>query len=192
MSMNRRHVLGYLLALPGLGACGTADNYSDTLAFVVDGANLRLDGIVNSKSLRQFEEIMAENPQVRTIVFGNIEGSTDQEIVVEMGYRIRERGLSTVMLQNSVVSSGGVDLFLAGATRQIAPGAIVGVHDWENGQGRGRDFPADSPWHEPTRSYIANMLGSDAFYWFTLNAAPHNGVHDMSRAEMARYGLITL
>jgi hypothetical protein len=34
-------------------------------------------------------------------------------------------------------------------------------------------------------------LGSDAFYWFTLQAAPFDGVYLMNRGDMIRFGLIT-
>ncbi len=174
-----------------LVACGSAENRAVTLDLEVQGNVLTLNGIINSRALGQFEDVMADNPQVTTVVLADLQGSTDDQVVVEMGYRIRERGLATRLLANSQVFSGGVDLFLAGTQRTIAQGAVVGVHEWDSGVGSAREFARDSWRHEPTRGYIADMLGSDAFYWFTVEAAAFDDVHIMSRAEMARYGLMT-
>ena len=35
------------------------------------------------------------------------------------------------------------------------------------------------------------MLGDDAFYWFTIEAAPADDIYEMSDAEIAEYGLLT-
>ena len=36
-----------------------------------------------------------------------------------------------------------------------------------------------------------DMLGADDFYWFTIEAAPADGIHIMSNEEIARFGLVT-
>ncbi len=35
------------------------------------------------------------------------------------------------------------------------------------------------------------MLGNDEFYWFTLEAASADDIHEMSLAEVERFGLLT-
>lgn len=185
------------LALPvvmslGLTGCETVENFSSTLEMEVSGEVLTLNGIINTRALGQFDAVLAENPQVQLIILDQVEGSTDGDVVAEMGYLIRDLGLATRMNANSAVYSGGVDLFLGGVDRVVMPGAIVGVHEWATGFGTGgRDIPRDSNQHEPTRGYIADMLGSDAFYWFTLEAAPFDGVHEMTRAELVQFGVVT-
>lgn len=174
-----------------LTACGTLENMGQTLDIQVDGPVMRMDGIINSQSLGNFVDVLDDNPGVTTVELGRIEGSLDGEVVAEMGYIIRDAGLATRMRGSSQVFSGGVDLFLGGVDRRVAPGAIVGVHEWETGFGRARDFARDDPAHEPTRGYIEDMLGTDAFYWFTLEAAAFDEVHVMSRQEMLRYGVVT-
>ena len=38
---------------------------------------------------------------------------------------------------------------------------------------------------------IEDMLGSDEFYWFTINAAPVDDIHRMTNDEIVRFGLLT-
>ena len=73
----------------------------------------------------------------------------------------------------------------------MARGASIGVHSWRNGYREGSSYPPSSSEHDLTRDYIADMLGNDAFYWFTLQAAPSDEIHEMTAAEIARFGLLT-
>jgi hypothetical protein len=141
--------------------------------------------------LRQFTQTLDDNPALREVVLGDVEGSIDDEVVAEMGYALRERGLNTRMTADSEVFSGGVDLFLAGVERSVAAGAVMGVHEWKSGFGSARDYPRNSSEHDQTRDFTEDMLGSDAFYWFTIEAAPFDDVHVMTRNEMIKYGVVT-
>ncbi len=172
-------------------ACGVVENASDGTRMRVDGDWLLLSGTITSRTPAAFERMLAENPQVNTVVETQVDGSIDGEATIAMGYRIRALGLNTHLLADSIVDSGGVDLFLAGRRRTIAPGASIGVHSWRNGYREGSSYPRNSPEHEMTRGYIEDMLGSDAFYWFSLDAAPSDGLHEMTAAEIARFGLVT-
>ena len=75
----------------------------------------------------------------------------------------------------------------------MEPGARIGVHSWydDDDEMDGVDYPRDAPDHELNRRYVEDMLGTDAFYWFTLEAAPADGMHYMTEAEIARFGLLT-
>lgn len=194
-SVSRRNFLiggGALAVIAGIAACGGPENYSDTLTIMAQGNQLRLDGVINARSPRDFTDALDANPNIAEVYLGQIKGSVDPVAVARMGRLIRGKGLITRMDTHSAVFSGGVDLHLGGIRRIVAPGASVGVHDWVNSYGeQGRDFRRDARAHEPTRGYTAEMLGTDAFYWFALNAAPHDQVHFMTRAELQRYGLIT-
>jgi len=89
-----------------------------------------------------------------------------------------------------LIESGAVDLFLAGVRRSVANGATVGVHSWADGFGEGSSYPRDAPEHRALAQYTRDMLGSDAFYWFSLNAAPSDQIYRMNRREMQKYGVI--
>lgn len=180
-----------LFGLALLAGCGALDQYKTTLEIQVEGPVLRLDGVINTRSAEQFYDALDANPQLQVIELGVIDGAIDTEAATYMGYAIRDLGLATRLRSNSEVYSGGVDLFLAGSDRHVEPGGVLGVHEWHNGFGSGRDYNRGSRQHEPMRGYIEDMLGSDAFYWFTLQAAAYDQLHVMTRDEMIRYGVVT-
>lgn len=187
---------GFLLcALALLGACDRAEvaylNYVTTTSFEVDGERLYMNGEINAKTLGQFEDVLAENPQIRVLVEETVPGSLDDETMIELAYRVREYGLDTYLKSDSDIASGGVDLFLAGVNRIMERGAAVGVHSWQDGVQDAKDYPRDAPEHEMNRKYIEDMLGSDAFYWFTIYAAPADDIYQMSETEIVKYGLVT-
>ncbi len=177
-----------VLALFG---CAIADNAVDRAEFEVQGTRLLMSGEITSRTPGNFERLIAENPQITTIVQGYMPGSLDDEAVVQMGYRVRELGLNTHLTADSEIYSGAVDLFLAGRTRTMQRGAVIGVHSWADGFGEGAQYPRGAPEHRTNADYTADMLGSEAFYWFTLQAAPSRGIHEMTGAEIARFGLLT-
>ena len=190
--MKKIFTLGAALVLAGCAAISVvALSFGETTEFSVDGTRLLMTGEINSRTLDQFEEIYADNPQIRTLVELNVPGSADDETMIALAYRVRGLGLDTELRADSEIYSGGVDLFLAGVNRVIADGAVLGVHSWSDGQRDAADYPRNSPEHEMNRKYIEDMLGSDEFYWFTIYAAPADGIHVMTRAEIAKYGLAT-
>lgn len=152
-----------------------------------------MQGTVNERSPAQLSAVLAENPQVVTIVQLYCPGSDDDDANLAMAREVRARGLSTHLTSTSHIASGCVDFFIAGRRRTMEPGARIGVHAWfdDDDQMEATDYPRDSEEHEMNRKYIADMLGSDAFYWFTIGAASADGMHYMSREEIARYGLLT-
>lgn len=70
-------------------------------------------------------------------------------------------------------------------------GASIGVHSWFDGEREANDYPGESPEHERNRHYIETMIGSDAFYWFTIQAASYDDIHWMSGREIQNHGLLT-
>lgn len=162
-----------------------------TMRLVVNGDVVMLDGIINAKSYRQFSDMIAENPQITTLVQGEVLGSIDDDVNIKLGYYVRELGLNTHLTAQSNIQSGGVDLFLAGVRRTMEAGAVLGVHSWTDNTVDGADLPRDSAEHDLTKDYIAAMLGSTAFYWFTLSAAPSDGMYFMTSDDVEKYGLVT-
>ena len=198
MRRTRRTLLMTSLMLVialGLSACGQvavlALNSVQTSEFRVDGPRLYLSGEINSKTLEQFNAVHAAHPGLTTLVLLDVPGSLDDDTMIALGYRVRELGLNTHLTANSEIHSGGVDLFLAGVRRSAEPGATLGVHAWSDGRREATDYPPSAPEHELNRRYIEVMLGDDAFYWFTLRAAPASDIHIMTPAEIQRYGLLT-
>jgi len=173
------------------GLAGQAQAECEPSVFTIQGDVLILNGEIGSGTLDQFDAIMDDNPQITTLREGYVAGSCDDDTMIELSYRVRDLGLNTELLADSEVYSGGTDLFLAGVNRRMEQGAIIGVHSWSDGTNDAVDFPRTSPEHEMNRAYIADMLMDDAFYWFTIEAAPADGMHNMTAAEIEKYGLLT-
>lgn len=166
-------------------------NQVTTTEFRVEGQLLFMQGDINSKTLGQFEEVITANPEITTLVELTVPGSLDDDTMIALAYRVRELGLNTHLTASSEIYSGGVDLFLAGVERTMESGAMIGVHSWSDGIREAKDYPRDSPEHEQNRLYIERMLGDDAFYWFTIYAAPADDIYLMTDAEIGQYGLLT-
>jgi len=162
-----------------------------TTRLEVSGDRLMVSGEINALTLEQFEEVMAALPDIKTLVLTGISGSSDDATNVRLGYRVRELGLSTHVPPGAEIYSGGVDLFLAGVRRTVGEGAVLGVHSWADDAREGADYPKDSPVHDEIRTYTAAMLGDDRFYWFTLSAAPADGIHVMKETEIREFDLVT-
>lgn len=161
--------------------------------FTVDGEMLFMNGEINSKTPKQLKKIIEDNPQVKTIVMLIVPGSNDDDANFPMARWIREKGLDTYLTKDSVVASGGTDLFLAGNKRTMEAGAKIGVHSWKDmGTGKeAKDIPKDSEEHEMNRKYIEDMLGKDDFYWYTIYAAPANDIYFMTDEEIVKYNMVT-
>jgi hypothetical protein len=96
--------------------------------FEVKGDEVYMSGSINSKTYNQFVKLIEENPQVKTVVQLNIEGSFDRNITRKVAYFIRERKLNTKLLSYSDINSGAVDLFLAGVKRTMERGAYIEIN----------------------------------------------------------------
>ena len=190
----RWRLFAALLSLPVAG-CGalevTALNFIETTEFAVEGEALMMTGEVNSRTLGQFRDVMAAHPDIEVLVLLDVPGSIDDDTNLALGHRVREAGLQTHLRSTSYVASGGVDLFLAGVRRTMEEGAVLGVHGWADLTSEAADYPPEAPEHDTYVAYTRRMLGSDAFYWFTIHAAPSESIHEMSSSEIARYGLLT-
>ncbi|MFY2509185.1 hypothetical protein ACN3E9_13055 [Vibrio pectenicida] len=143
-----------------------------------------------------------------TLVFDSeIDGSSDDEINMYTGLFIREAGIHTKINQSGSVFSGGTDLFTAGKTRtlelnnsnvSVEENEQVGIHSWAEIDSSGKIIEATSiPYtneaHRAQATYFQHMLGDIGidFYLFTLESAPHDGEHYMTRSELELYGVTT-
>lgn len=194
--INRLSAAGWLFCLAAIPLAGAAQDLDEVTVFQVTGewrGVLLMEGTINSDTPHQLSAILEAEPQIRTIVLLRCLGSSDDEANFPMARGVRARGLNTHLTATSEIYSGCVDFFLAGNVRTMEPGARVGVHSWydDDDEMDGVDYPRDAPDHELNRRYVEDMLGTDAFYWFTLEAAPADGMHYMTGDEIARYGLLT-
>ena len=166
-------------------------NMREITKFEVVGDQLIMNDEINSQTLKQFNKIIAENPEIKTLVEGQVPGSNDDDTMIALAYRVRELGLNTHLNSDSAIYSGGVDLFLAGVERTMEKGAVIGVHSWSDGFKTAIEYSREAPEHEQNRKYIEDMIGDDSFYWFTIEAAPFDSILEMTAEDIKKYGLIT-
>lgn len=174
----------------GAAACGAASD--ESASFAVVGSTATMTGVIDSTTPEELESLIEDHPEVTTISLADVPGSADDEANIRAARLVRSAGLSTHVPADGEIASGGVDFFLAGVTRTYDEGARFGVHSWAANDGtEGIDVPVDDAQHQLYLGYYAEVDVPDAFYWFTLEAAPANDIHWMDTAELATYGFAT-
>lgn len=185
-----------LLTILGLlaMACSstTNDGVEQSAEFTVEGVTATMTGVIDSSTPAAVRSLLADNPEVVTIIMQDVPGSADDEANLEASRLIRAAGLGTHLNADGQVASGGVDFYLAGSDRTFDEGASFGVHSWADGNGtEGKDIPEDDPQHRLYLDYYDEIGISEDFYWFTLEAAPAADIHFMTAAELQTYGFAT-
>ena len=160
------------------------------LRFDVEGTTAVMTGDLRSNATSRFERLFEEYPDLEWIELLDCPGSLDDDAVAEAGRLVREEGINTRVPSDGEIYSGAVDLFIAGVEREYVEGGVVGVHSWSDGIVEGTDLEMDAPVHRLYLEYYNDMGIPEDFYWFTLEAAPYDGIHEMTREEMLQYGLI--
>lgn len=155
----------------------------------IENTKAYVNGILGKKFHKRFVKAINENPKVKTIVLEKIPGSINDEWNVKTCIFLHEKGLNTELLPHSIIESGGVDLFISGNKRRIAKGAEIGVHSWSDLKKDGIEYPKDSQEHEIFIDFFEKIDFDINFYWYTLKAAPANGMHYMSNKEIKLYNL---
>lgn len=158
-----------------------------------DKQRLYMQGVIYGYTLRDIQKVLDTNPQVTTLVMQEVPGSVDDEINLLASREIRKRNIATYIPEDGWVASGGTDMFLAGAKRSAHSSARLGVHSWSWGDGETEalDFPRDHVEHKKYLDYYAEMHIPAAFYWYTLEAAPAEQMHWMTKDEIKRYQVFT-
>lgn len=162
--------------------------------FIIDENTVGVDNVIDSMAPNRFRALMKAWPSIKTVKIIECPGTVDDEANLVLARMIRDAGLKTHIPSNGSARSGGVELFLAGAEHRAEPGAELGVHSWVDEYGReARDYPVNDPIHlEYIRYYIDMGFTPEKareFYTFTNAVAPHDGIHIMSRRELAHFNI---
>ena len=173
-----------------------AEPADERLVMEVRGDLLFARGVVNGDSQRETVALLNESPSVRTLVLTWVPGSADDETNLAMARMLRHAGMTTYLPREAMVASGGTDLLLSGARRIVECDVQVGVHSWAGGRWifglvNGDELPRDDPEHRSYLDYYRDIGISEAFYWFTLEAAPPDSIHWMTDDEIEHYGVPT-
>ncbi len=182
---------GLLLGAVSL-VCGCSELDYAPMTFSSDGTHIVAVGDIDGGTAGRFRQIRAAHPEARTLVLEYVGGSVNDQANLRFSRQVRSAGFKTVVPSGGLVASGGTDLFLAGVERTLQAGACVGVHSWSGGDGReGRFVPTDDPEHAEYVAFYQDLGIDPAFYWYTLAAAPSDGMHWMTLGEARRFGLTT-
>ena len=179
------------------------DLYKNALG--ITPAEGRINSTLGMTTFLQLSAIVRHYPRQKLVLKfnNNIGGSADDDINMYTGLMIHNHRMTTVVTPMGSVFSGGTDLFAAGtarilqrstATDHIEINRQIGVHSWSDGQKTATEIPYTDESHRKQATYFKTMLGNTGidFYIFTLNSAPFDGEHWITKAESDKYGLITL
>lgn len=163
----------------------------NSAAFTVVGNEATMNGIIDGNTPARVRALLMNHPEVDTIAMDNVPGSDNDSANVTAARLVRQAGLATHIVSNGVVSSGGVDFFLAGAVRSIHPSVCeVGVHSWSGGGvADASTLPRGDRRHLLYLSYYRDIgIGQD-FYFFTLGAADADDIYNMDDTDLALFGM---
>ncbi len=186
-------VLAYLLAvLVAVGGGGYAliqFASADAAAFRVDGPRLHVSGNLTLLSTERIDILIEENPNLTTVVLGEIDRASDPVALIQKGGLIRSLGLNTAVGPDVALGGDAVYLFLGGVERRLADGATLVVSDWQSDVGPASALAADHPAHTQRRGHVIAMLGDGAFYDFAIAAAPIGGAYVVTDRDLETFGL---
>ncbi|MEE9394561.1 MAG: hypothetical protein V3W41_18865 [Planctomycetota bacterium] len=160
-------------------------------SFAAEGDRAIMSGVIGPTTPGRVLELVLAHPEVRTIVMKRVSGSMDDDSNLWAARLIHRMGLSTELPEGSEIASGGVDFFLAGVHRKVAKTAKIGVHSWDGGDDEGSEIPKEHPGHKMFLDFYPEIGIDNAFYWYTLKAAPADGIHWMTEKEIKNFGLGT-
>lgn len=162
---------------------------------VIDDNTLEMDGEIMSSTLDDFNDLIDLYPDVDRIDIVEVSGSNDDEVNLQVSAIIHDNNIATHLLDDGLIASGGVDFFLAGTTRTVGDNTMIGVHSWIDGNNNeATDFPEGHANHQPYIDYYKSVgfseSDAEAFYYFTINAAPAASIHYMTEEEIEQYKLL--
>ena len=188
--------IGLLLLVLAHSSCqktGFATKYG--IFHVENDTTVVVNGTIRGRTEKHWDNLCEDYPDIRLMILEDCPGSNNDAANFRMATRIHSKGINMHLRSHSTIESGAVDLFLAGTQRTREQGAKVGVHSWSSWRTEGADLPADDPEHTEYLCYYTGIgmtkEAAEAFYWFTLRAAPSDGMHFMSEAELATYNVFT-
>lgn len=158
---------------------------------VIDQTTAALVGITQGSAPAHFSAMLADFPAIQTLEFVEAPGTYDDRANLRLGRMIRNSGISTRVQDGGSIRSGAVELFLAGATREIHEGSEFAVHGWLDDWGRGaEDYPAGAPEHRRYLDYYVEMgmeeAQARAFYAMT-NSVPFEEAMWLTGSEMRNW-----
>ena len=175
-------------------SCKKSDRVNYGNFKVINDTTVTMNGVINGRTEDRFDKLISDHPKINTIILEDCPGSKNDDENLRVSKKIYDQGINTMLRSNSEIASGAVDLFLAGNKRSYEPGAKVGVHSWSGGGKTATDYAEDHENHKPYIDYYkyVGMTEEEAkdFYFFTIKAAPADGIHWMTEEELEAYNFV--
>ena len=166
-----------------------------TSTLEVKNNEIHINGELGTRTYHQLKKAIQDYPNAKMVVLGKINGSLNDAVNMHTGRILREAGLTTKVLKDSDIASGGVDLFCAGLERIVEKGAKIGIHSWCCfNELTAIELPKEHPAHKYQIEYFTMCLGEEIgpnFYFHTLSAAPFEGMYWMSDEEIKKWTVAT-
>ena len=193
----KNSILIYVLPLLFLSAFSSCkkDTQGDFGIFSTqDDLTAIMNGVIDSSTPNQWDNYIAAFPNTNKIIMKNCPGSDDDTANLIAARKVRSQNLAIHLPSDSEIASGAVDFFFAGTSRTRETGSRIGVHSWSDGENEATIFPVGHINHQPYIEYYVEMgltqQESEAFYYFTINAAEAASIHWMSDEEINQYKLL--
>ncbi|TWU56967.1 EF hand [Rubripirellula tenax] len=162
-------------------------NFCET-SFTVDGNVATMVGTIGPSTPAGVLDLIVNHPFVDTIVMRYVPGSIDQHANRIASELIHRHRFTAIIPRQGLIASGATDFFLAATQRIAHVDARIGVHAWADIDGSAtRNREAEE--HQAYLSSFAELDIPADFYWFTLDAAPGDGMHWMTESERRRFGI---
>ncbi len=163
-----------------------------TFQFHVNGTFAVAYGLIGSTTPSVVQDLIDNHSSVTTIIMHSCPGSEDDDANLQASQLIYNQGYKMYLPQGGFIASGATDMFLAGSIRKLEVTVDpVGVHSWSDGVNEATDFAVGHANHLPYINYYVNIgftqQEAEDFYYYTINAAPTNGIHWMTEAEIDQY-----
>ncbi len=160
-----------------------------------DRTTVEMDGEVGRSTFKKFNRLLSHYPNITQLNIKNCDGSDDDDVNIQLAQKVHQMGINTHLMDNGIIASGGTDLFLAGIKRTKGKNTIIGVHSWGGDDIKATDFPVGDENHKFYIDYYVSIgftqQQAEDFYYFTINSAPADDMHDMTEEEIVKYKLIT-
>ena len=156
----------------------------------VDGTTFRLEGgIETGDAERISDQLSTIQPQPDTIILQSPGGVVQEALA--LGRHLRAKGIATQMLAGEYCYSACPYLLAAGSTRDIAPGASVGVH--QHYFGENTLLPAAFAVEDIQRGQADVMtyldeMGIDPLVMTHALSTPPDQIYVLLPEELERYG----
>ncbi len=161
---------------------------------VVSENRAELNGIIETETPAQFRAMLRAYPAITRIDMIECPGTEDDSANFEIAYMIRKAGIGTYVPNGGSVRSGGVELFLSGASRHAEPQAEFAVHSWRDEDGlEAGDVAANDPINLRYIKFYREMGMDDAkaraFYAMT-NSTPNDSALYLTTKDIAAYAAL--